>query len=448
MIFLYIKNIENMILNKIFKYSNQAEKFFSIVVVLLLVEGIFRKWILPDSLGNIFMIIRDPFVAYIVIKNYRLINNNLIVQLIVITGVILFFTTLIVGHHNIIVALYGIRIWLIYLPAIFIFGKQLSYSYIERVGFLFVKILPFIVVLSILQFVSPVGAFVNKGLNYDIDMSKSAGEAMLRPSGIFTSIAGLACYYTITFPFLLYFWTFRKDVVKKNFIFLAICLYVISIPVSISRTHFLFSLANMIFYLGILNRQKISKIFFLCIVIIVSVFVIQEIPATNVFVDTFLTRFEGASKTEGGTANSAMQRTLGDALDVLQNDIPIFGYGEGYCTNFGIKMITGVVGVSNIKDSKTQKIYLDSEMEWSRIITEDGIVLGVLMILFRLFLGLSFLKTAYNLKCMGYKIPWLFLGPPLIFITTMPMKQPFSVCFMFIYGAIFIAFSQYKISNL
>lgn len=41
-----------------------------------------------------------------------------------------------------------------------------------------------------------------------------------------------------------------------------------------------------------------------------------------------------------------------------------------------------------------------------------------------------------------------FLGPPLIFMTTMPMKQPFSVGFMFIYGAIFIAFSQKKISNL
>lgn len=437
-----------MILNKIFKYSNQAEKFFSIVVVLLLVEGIFRKWILPDSLGNVFMIIRDPFVAYIVIKYNRLIDNNIIMQLIVLMAVILFFTTLIVGHQNLIVALYGIRIWIIYFPAIFIFGKQLSQSYVERIGMLLVKILPLIVALTILQFISPAGAFVNKGLNYDIDMSKSAGESMLRPSGIFTSIAGLACYYTITFPFLLYFWTFRKNIIKRGFVIVALFLYVVSIPVSISRTHFLFSLVNVCFCLGVVNRQRLNNIFLLCVVALLSLFVMRSIPATNVFVETFLTRFEGASKTEGGTANSAMQRTLGDALDVLQNDIPIFGYGEGYCTNFGIKMITGVVGVSNIKDSKTQKIYLDSEMEWSRIITEDGIVLGVLMILFRLFLGLSFLKTAYNLKCMGYKIPWLFLGPPLIFITTMPMKQPFSVCFMFIYGAIFIAFSQYKISNL
>lgn len=437
-----------MILNKIFKYSNQAEKFFSIVVVLLLVEGIFRKWILPDSLGNVFMIIRDPFVAYIVIKYNRLIDNNIIMQLIVLMAVILFFTTLIVGHQNLIVALYGIRIWIIYFPAIFIFGKQLSQSYVERIGMLLVKILPLIVALTILQFISPAGAFVNKGLNYDIDMSKSAGESMLRPSGIFTSIAGLACYYTITFPFLLYFWTFRKNIIKRGFVIVALFLYVVSIPVSISRTHFLFSLVNVCFCLGVVNRQRLNNIFLLCVVALLSLFVMRSIPATNVFVETFLTRFEGASKTEGGTANSAMQRTLGDALDVLQNDIPIFGYGEGYCTNFGIKMITGVVGVSNITDSKTQKIYLDSEMEWSRIITEDGIVLGVLMILFRLFLGLSFLKTAYNLKCMGYKIPWLFLGPPLIFITTMPMKQPFSVCFMFIYGAIFIAFSQYKISNL
>ena len=74
---------------------------FSIVVVLLLVEGIFRKWILPDSIGNIFMIIRDPFVAYIVIKNRRLLNGNFIMQFIVFMAIILFFATLFVGHHNI-----------------------------------------------------------------------------------------------------------------------------------------------------------------------------------------------------------------------------------------------------------------------------------------------------------------------------------------------------------
>ena len=72
-----------MILHKLFKYSNQTEKYFSIVVVLLLVEGIFRKWILPDSIGNIFMIIRDPFIAYIVIKNRRLLNGNFIMQFII-----------------------------------------------------------------------------------------------------------------------------------------------------------------------------------------------------------------------------------------------------------------------------------------------------------------------------------------------------------------------------
>lgn len=393
----FCKN-KNMFLYKIFKYSNQAEKNFSIVLVLLLVEGIFRKWILPDSLGNVFMIIRDPFVAYIVIKYNRLIDNNIIMQLIVLMAVILFFTTLIVGHQNLIVALYGIRIWIIYFPAIFIFGKQLSQSYVERIGMLLVKILPLIVALTILQFISPAGAFVNKGLNYDIDMSKSAGESMLRPSGIFTSIAGLACYYTITFPFLLYFWTFRKNIIKRGFVIVALFLYVVSIPVSISRTHFLFSLVNVCFCLGVVNRQRLNNIFLLCVVALLSLFVMRSIPATNVFVETFLTRFEGASKTEGGTANSAIQRTLGDALDVIQNDIPIFGYGEGFCTNVGVKMVTGVVGVSNIQDQKIQKIYLDSEMEWSRIITEDGIIFGTIMILLRLVLGLSFLKSAYDWK--------------------------------------------------
>lgn len=434
-----------MILSSLVKYSNRTEKYFTIIVLLLLLEGVFRKWILPESVGNIFMIIRDPFVAYIVYKNFYAIKGNVVIKMMMLIASFLFITTLIFGHHNIFVALYGIRIWIIYFPAIYIFGKSLTHDYVERIGALFVRILPFMVILSIFQFISPVGSFVNKGLNMDVDMTKSAGEVMLRPSGVFTSIAGLACYYTITLPFLLHFWNVNNNIIKKRFLLIAICLYIVSIPVSISRTHLLFSLANLFFFLGVVNKKNMKKILSLGVVLISSVFVMQKLPATSIFVNTFIARFEGASETEGGTANSAVQRTLGDALDILDNNIPLFGYGEGFCTNFGVKLITGVVGASNLHDAKLQKIYLDSEMEWARLMTEEGIVFGAIMIILRLCLGISFLKLAYRCKNKGNKLPWIFLGPPLIFITTMPMKQPFNLCFMFIYGAIFIAFSQKRL---
>lgn len=431
-----------MIINKFLKPSNRIEKYFSIIVMLLLVEGIFRKWILPESIGNIFMLIRDPFVAFIVIKYHSAIKNNILIKFMLFMAAILFVTTMWVGHHNLFVALYGIRIWGLYFPAMYIFAKYLSRDYIIRLGFFFVKILPFIVVLSIMQFVSPMNSFVNKGMNADVDFTKSAGEIMFRPSGIFTSIAGLSDYYTIVLPFILYFFAFNKGIIRRNCLLLIIGFYMVSIPVSISRTHFLFTMVNMIFFLGVAGRQRFNRILLLCVFVVISLFVMQKIPMTQVFIDTFITRFEGANETEGGAANSAVQRTLGDAIGLLENDIPTFGYGEGFCTNFGVKLLTGTVGASNIRNTKLQQVYLDSEMEWARILTEDGFVFGVIMIIVRLIIGFSFFKKAYMLKRNGYKIPWLFLGPPLIFITTMPMKQPFNICFMFVYGSIFLSLTQ------
>ena len=166
-----------MVINSILKPSNRVEKYFSIIILLLLTEGVFRKWILPENFGYIFMVIRDPFIAFIVIKYHKVIKNNSLVNFILFMAVTLFFATILVGHHNLFVALYGIRVWVLYFPAIYIFAKFLSLDYIIRLGAFFVKILPFLVILSILQFISPVSSFVNKGMNVDADLTRSAGDS-------------------------------------------------------------------------------------------------------------------------------------------------------------------------------------------------------------------------------------------------------------------------------
>ena len=48
------------------KTDERLRMTFWIFVFLLLTDGIFRRWILPGSVGQIFLVIRDPFVLYAV----------------------------------------------------------------------------------------------------------------------------------------------------------------------------------------------------------------------------------------------------------------------------------------------------------------------------------------------------------------------------------------------
>ena len=86
---------------------------------LLIFEGAFRKWILP-SLSDVFLVIRDPIALFIVCMACKrgLWRNGFVV---ISWGIafITFITTLMFGHQNLFIALYGVRIWVYYIPLIF-----------------------------------------------------------------------------------------------------------------------------------------------------------------------------------------------------------------------------------------------------------------------------------------------------------------------------------------
>ena len=188
------------------KRQRYIENILSLVIILLLLEGGLRKWLLPANIGNLFLVVRDPLIMLIVIQGvrYRLINSRLI-GLLVLTSIFAFFTTLIWGHHNLFVSIYGIRIYLLYFPAMYVIGNTIDFHYISKLGKYFLYIFIPIVFLTIVQFLSPANSFVNKRLGIAFDSDVSAGELQMKASGIFTNVSGLTDYYIIVLAFIFFF---------------------------------------------------------------------------------------------------------------------------------------------------------------------------------------------------------------------------------------------------
>lgn len=428
------------------RLKKSIEKNFTIFIALLFLEGIFRKWLLPESLGNIFLVIREPFVLLIVLKGmkYNLITSSR-VKCLCFISILTFVLTLIFGHHNLFVAIYGVRICLLYFPAIYIVGNVIDYKYILRIGkYLIYAFIP-IVCLTVAQFSTSPSSFFNAGAYRGNESFGTAGELMLRPSGVFTYIVGLTDYYMIALAFIVYF-KFEK-LIKGQLLNLCFIFYIISIPVSVSRTHFYFTLVFLLCMIPLAGQRYIARLVMSLIFVSVVIVGLQSTSTFSRFTDVFTERLTGANETEGGISNSAMDRTFGYAIGVLSQDIPVFGFGEGYCTNVGVKAIYGTVGVNNISDLKLVKRLEDSEMEWSRIIMEDGPFLGLLIVFLRILIGFDFIRLARRSMRRNNILPWMFMPCAFILVTTGALKQSANLGFMLVASAFLVASSRFDFVN-
>jgi hypothetical protein len=420
---------------KTFTYSSIRKSLWLFTIVLIF-EGACRRWIFP-SYNYLFLIIRDPIVIWIVFQGIKLnLLKDRLPIFMMLLGIIAFTVTMLFGHQNIVVALYGLRISLLYFPLIYICSNVISHKQILLIGKLLIILLVPIVVLTIIQFLSPQSDWVNRGVGGDMEGAGFSGGALgyYRPPGIFSHIAGLTDYYGITFGFLLYFWFDKKAAVQvnlsKSILILATIAYLISIPVSISRTHFfqtiyilLFSLVPLLWKPAMLKRA----VFIIALMLIVVVILYSQ-QNSNIFVETFLTRFNGANEHSGGAFNDMVNRSFGWALRALNSDLPFWGYGDGYFTNVGMMLLEGGASV-DYYSGRIAKVADATEMEWGRILCELGVLLGSLMIFIRWLMAAQiFREMRKNIqnKSLGY-----FLAPFALYgLIILQIKSSYHLGFM------------------
>jgi hypothetical protein len=382
--------------------TNLLKKGVWIYFLLLIFEGALRKWI--PGLATPMLVARDPLVLWMC---YRMWKNNtlpsgLYLAAIVVIGIIATITALLLGHGSFLVAIYGLRPLLIHFPMIFIIGTLFTKEDVIKLGRMVLIIAVPMTLLIALQFYSPQSAWINKGLNEEVEGAGLTGAlGYFRPSGTFSFTNGTSLFYGLVACFTLYFW---MNITKINKVILlaATGALLLAIPLSISRTllvqvglSLVFSILAVAFNPSYLKQIiRIIGAGAVVVVILMSTSVFQT--ATEVFT----TRIDNASTSEGGVKGTFVTRIINDMTTPFEGimEKPYFGYGIGMGTNAGSQLLTG------------RREFLIAEGEWGRVMGEMGLVNGLALLLLRLIFTIELSIASLKKLREGDLLPWMLLS--------------------------------------
>ena len=349
-----------MMVMQYYKSLDKYKKAFWIYLFLLFIEGSMRKWFMP-SLSNAWMICREPIVIWTVLSlmNTKYLKS-IVAKSFMVIGCIMFLTTLTLGHQNVMVALFGFRIWFLHIPYIFIMSQKLNREDLIRVcQFLMLIFLP-MTLLYVAQWAAPPNSWLNARVGGVVAVE--AEEGTLRPSGTFILGLGAAYYNPVVvsiFVACMYSSFYKKELMlfKKELLFLAISI-VVTLAVSVSRGTVVQSavcaivVALFVALTGKTTYLKKLLVGFSLIYILFTVASKVDIGGKNLMAP-IINRFEVAAEQEGGTSGILESRIFepykfwNDKGKLLNP--PLFGYGIGAGSNYGTQTLKFVSIFGNSK---------------------------------------------------------------------------------------------------
>jgi hypothetical protein len=401
--------------------------------ILLIFEGALRKWVLP-GLATPLLIVRDPLAIFLIFKAIQsgYFKANLYIIVAWVLTFLSFYATLIFGHGNLYVAFYGLRIFALHFPLIFIIARIFNRQDVIQMGKVLLWIHIGMTVLVAIQFYSPQTAWVNMGVGGDEAGSGFSGAAgYFRVPGTFSFTNGLTLFYSFTTAFIFYFWIDAKAQISKIVLFVATFALLAAIPLCVSRSLFFQVIIALLFTLVIASRSPKNLFRILGSVILgyALFYILSTMPFFQTATFAFTERFETANENEGGLEGVFLDRFLGGMLNALTANLDshFWGQGLGMGTNAGAKLMTG------------ETTFLISEGEWGRLIGEMGIMLGFIAVLLRMFLSFSNLRKAWKSISIGNYLPWLLASFATLSILQGQWAQPTSLGFSVLAGGLLLA---------
>jgi hypothetical protein len=390
---------------------------------LLIFEGALRKWVLP-GLATPLLLVRDPLALWLMFKASQLripwMNNYIYIAWF--ATALSFTFTLSFGHQNIFVAIFGARIMFIQFPLIFIFGQIFSKEDVLKMGRMLMLLSIPMTYLVALQFNSPQSAWVNRGIGGDVSGGGFSGAmGYFRPPATFSFISGTVQFYVLTACFIFYYWT-SKEKCAKWLLFGSSIALLLAIPLCISRS-LIFGVILVFLFTVVASVGSPNAgygVFKMAFVLVLVLIVLQTTSLFNTGTEVMATRFENASKSEGGTIDGTLgTRFLGGFLNPIIEigEQPLFDGKLGMGTNVGAKLITGGVA------------FLISEGEWGRLSGERGILLGFVIIVLRVILVVFLTVKSWHLVKRGEMLPWLILSFAFLAVLQGQWAQPSSLGF-------------------
>jgi hypothetical protein len=371
--------------------------------MLLIFEGALRKWVLP-SLATPLLVVRDPVAIWLLFTAWRYNEFPKTNYIWITVGITLFsiFTSITVGHHSIIVALYGARIFLFHFPLIFLIGRIFNKDDVLQLGRILLYISVPMFMLITLQFYSPQSAFVNKGIGADsLGGGFSGALGYFRPPGTFSFTTGNIQFFGLVGAFVIYFWLNIKEVNRILLIVATVCL-IGAIPISISRGLLIQIVLSLTFALASIsnNPKLLGRMVLAALSLIILLALLSNVGFIGTAVEALTTRFSNASDSEGGIDDTIANRIGAGILEPFQNsNLPFFGFGLGMGTNAGAQLLTG-----------RPDEFLIAEGEWGRLIGEMGAIMGMTLIILRMSICLTLLIGAFKQIKLNNLLPWMLVS--------------------------------------
>lgn len=403
-------------------------------IFLLLFEGALRKWFLP-GLAAPLLIVRDPIAFFLIFHAWRrnLLPPSIYLLGMVGIGVLALITALIFGHGHLAIGIFGARILILQFPVIFVIGKVFSREDVMKVGRIMLWIsIPMIILIS-LQFYSPQSAWVNRGVGGDMEGAGFSGAlGYFRPSGTFSFTTGNTMFFSLLTCFVFYFWIGGSKVNRLLLIAATIALF-ISIPLSISRSLLFQVVIGVAFAVlaSIRNPRYVGRIIGAGIAGFIILSILSNVEMFQTSTEVFTSRFETASKVEGGLHGTLVDRYFGNLISAVSGSsaerIPFWGHGIGLGTNVASFLLTG------------GRNFLIAEDEWLRLMGEMGFLMGFGVIVIRLGICFQMARASYNRLKLGDFLPWMLLSFCLLIVPQGQWAQPTALGFAIVIGGLLLA---------
>lgn len=422
-----------MIIGRIAK-RNERYIYYKLAVwlylFLLIFEGALRKWIFP-SLATPLLLVREPIVIWLfcVGIQHRWIQN-VFARCLMIFGVIAFVTALLFAHHNLYVALYGLRIYLFHFSFIIVAVKILNREDVLRMCKCILYLSIPMTILIMIQFYSPQSAWVNRGIGGDMEGAGFGGAlGYFRPPGTFSFTLGYVAFQGLVCSILLYFLLKNSELryeqrINRWMLYVMIICYILSVPYSISRTLMFTTVISLAFLFIAILLDKSNRVHFIVSIcaILLLLWGATSLGLFGESVDVFMERFTTANEVEGGLAKGVIgERLLGGIVDSLVDfDIPILGYGLGIGTNAGAKLV-----------SANMYTYFNAENGYGMIIGECGLLLGWLIVGCRVAWGVNILRRSLiYIRRYNDLLPWCLCSFAFVEIVNGQIGTPMSLGFI------------------
>ena len=362
------------------------KKLLWLYFLLLLFEGALRKWFLP-GLSQGLLIIRDPVVIWIYYLCFAQglfpLNNKYLIKCFqwVILAVIL---SLLINQAHPLTIAYGARTNLLHFPLIFIMARVLNWQDVINFGkAFFILALPMTWVVA-QQFQADAEDIMNVAAGGTGSQLETSG-GKVRASGTFTFVSGIVFYYCFTVSYIIYGFLVKGSF-PKWMLYLGTSATLLAMVTAGSRAVIAESL-QVVACIGFLAFYKPNEFGRIAASVFgfstLGLILYSQIDLFQEGLMFLSLRFEEAANVEGTPVEAYFNRYLQMLVAPYYYSLWIdwLGNGLGTATRAGAALGGGWGG---------------AEVSWARPIMENGLFVGALYILWRLWITKDLLITCIN----------------------------------------------------